>query len=138
MRRLVIVAFFVAFVCCLGADAQAQECQYECDQYTACDHLCMEGLAWTTCGNYGVCASCTPNWVVVGQQHVGARAYRWTDYICVISEYYLVTVEDQRCGQGQFLQCAHSDSTRYCPPEGSPACQSLADCHQFDWGSTCS
>jgi hypothetical protein len=54
---------------------QAQACENYCSPSVSCSARCIVDpqdwpRVWTTCGQWGVCASCTPNWQTVATQPV--------------------------------------------------------------------
>jgi hypothetical protein len=67
MKRQLTWLGAASFLLLVPVQASAQLCLSVCNQYAPCDRVCRQygGGPWTTCGEWGDCQSCNPNYQVI-------------------------------------------------------------------------
>jgi hypothetical protein len=111
MKRQLTLLGASSLLLLVPVQASAQQCLSVCNQYAPCDRVCRmyAGGPWTTCGQWGDCQTCHPNYQVISSH---LDAIFWVDYFSTCDEiavYSGVFHDVNNCpGSQDYVGCANS------------------------------
>jgi hypothetical protein len=118
--------------------ANADECEAVCTAYSDCATACWDAQrnVPSTCGQYGYCEQCVPDFRPIETVQIGRRAITYSTIWeeCYYKDYYRTTYHDFRGCLPDYHQCERLNGTHVTPRI------SLGEClhtRVLDWGTTC-